>query len=67
MPFAKSAMCNLYSITRSQDAMRRLFRVGRDLTGNLPLLPADSSRSPSEATRTTGAMVSGKTWARTAR
>ena len=32
-------MCNLYSITRSQDAMRRLFRVGRDLTGNLPLLP----------------------------
>jgi putative SOS response-associated peptidase YedK len=33
-------VCNLYSITRSQDAMRRLFRVGRDLTGNLPLFPA---------------------------
>jgi hypothetical protein len=32
-------MCNLYSITRSQDAMRRLFRVSHDLTGNLPLLP----------------------------
>ncbi|VFU07022.1 SOS response-associated peptidase [Methylocella tundrae] len=33
-------MCNLYSITRSQDAMRQLFRIRRDLTGNLPLLPA---------------------------
>jgi putative SOS response-associated peptidase YedK len=33
-------MCNLYSITRSQEAMRRLFRAKRDLTGNLPPLPA---------------------------
>ena len=33
-------MCNLYSITRSQEAMRRAFRVLRDLTGNLPSLPA---------------------------
>jgi putative SOS response-associated peptidase YedK len=33
-------MCNLYSITRSQEAMHRLFRVKRDLTGNLPSLPA---------------------------
>jgi len=33
-------MCNLYSITRSQEAMRRAFRVMRDLTGNLPSLPA---------------------------
>jgi putative SOS response-associated peptidase YedK len=33
-------MCNLYSITRSQEAMRRLFRVNRDLTGNLPSLSA---------------------------
>jgi len=33
-------MCNLYSITRSHDAVRRLFRVGRDLTGNPPLPPA---------------------------
>jgi hypothetical protein len=32
-------MCNLYSITRSQEAMRRLFRVKRDLTRNLPILP----------------------------
>jgi hypothetical protein len=33
-------VCNLYSITRSQDAMRRLFAIRRDLTGNLPLFPA---------------------------
>jgi putative SOS response-associated peptidase YedK len=33
-------MCNLYSITRGQEAIRRLFRVTRDLTGNLPALPA---------------------------
>ncbi len=32
-------MCNLYSITRSQDAMRQLFAVARDLTGNLPPMP----------------------------
>ena len=32
-------MCNLYSITRSQDAMRRLFAISRDLTGNLPPIP----------------------------
>ncbi|MGH6844176.1 MAG: SOS response-associated peptidase, partial [Methylocella sp.] len=33
-------MCNLYSITRGQEAIRRLFQVTRDLTGNLPALPA---------------------------
>lgn len=33
-------MSNLYSITHSQEAMRRLFRVGHDLTSNLPPLPA---------------------------
>jgi putative SOS response-associated peptidase YedK len=32
-------MCNLYSITRTQEAMRRLFRVHRDLLGNFPGLP----------------------------
>lgn len=32
-------MCNLYSITRSQEAMRRLFGISRDLTGNLPPMP----------------------------
>lgn len=30
-------MCNLYSQTRSQDAMRRLFDGIEDLTGNLPM------------------------------
>ena len=30
-------MCNLYSLTRGQEAMRRLFRVTRDSTGNLGL------------------------------
>jgi len=33
-------MCNLYSITRSQDAIRRLFRVTRDSAGNLPPMPS---------------------------
>src|SRR5580704_16122436 len=32
-------MCNLYSIPRTQEAMRRLFRVHRDLLGNFPGLP----------------------------
>ena len=32
-------MCNLYSVTTNQEAIRRLFRVGRDQTGNLPPLP----------------------------
>ncbi len=29
-------MCNLYSMTRSQDAIRQLFKVTRDSAGNLP-------------------------------
>jgi putative SOS response-associated peptidase YedK len=29
-------ICNLYSLTRTQDAMRSLFRGTKDLTGNLP-------------------------------
>ena len=32
-------MCNLYSATTNQEAMRALFRFDRDLTGNLPPLP----------------------------
>ena len=32
-------MCNLYSITRGQEAIRRLFAISCDLTGNLPPLP----------------------------
>jgi hypothetical protein len=30
---------NLYSVTMSENAIRRLFRVTRDSAGNLPLLP----------------------------
>lgn len=33
-------MCNLYSMTRNQEAIRRLFKAEHDLTGNLPPLPA---------------------------
>ncbi len=32
-------MCNLYSVTTNQEAIRRLFRVQRDYTGNMPPLP----------------------------
>ena len=32
-------MCNLYSITTNQDAIRRLFGVTVDSTGNLPPMP----------------------------
>lgn len=32
-------MCNLYSITTNKEAIRRLFRVSRDMTGNLQPLP----------------------------
>jgi putative SOS response-associated peptidase YedK len=31
-------MCSLYSVTTNQEAIRNLFKVGRDLTGNLPPL-----------------------------
>jgi putative SOS response-associated peptidase YedK len=33
-------MCNLYSITTTQAAIRQLVRAVRDMTGNLPPLPA---------------------------
>lgn len=33
-------MCNLYSITKGQQAIRDLYRVTRDDAGNLPSLPA---------------------------
>lgn len=34
------AMCTLYSIKTNQDAIKALFRVTRDLAGNLPSMPA---------------------------
>jgi putative SOS response-associated peptidase YedK len=33
-------VCNLYSETKGQEAIRRWFRALRDLSGNLPPLPA---------------------------
>ena len=33
-------MCNLYSVTKGQSAIRDLFRVAHDRAGNLPSLPA---------------------------
>jgi putative SOS response-associated peptidase YedK len=33
-------MCNLYSITSNQEAIRRLFALSHDYAGNLPALPA---------------------------
>lgn len=32
-------MCNLYSMTTNQEAIRRLFRIDVDSTGNLPSMP----------------------------
>lgn len=32
-------MCNLYSMTKNQAAIRNLFRADRDSTGNLPSMP----------------------------
>jgi putative SOS response-associated peptidase YedK len=33
-------MCNLYSLDKGQDAIRKAFEVDRDETGNLPPLPS---------------------------
>ena len=32
-------MCNLYSLTKGQQAIRELTRAMRDVAGNLPLFP----------------------------
>jgi hypothetical protein len=32
-------MCNLYSLTKGQQAIRQFTRAARDSTGNLPALP----------------------------
>jgi putative SOS response-associated peptidase YedK len=33
-------MCNLYSVTKSQQAIRDLVKAMRDLAGNMPPMPA---------------------------
>lgn len=47
-------MCNLYSLTRTQDEMRQLARALRDLTGNLPPLPAIFPDTMAPVVRTAG-------------
>ena len=36
---ARDGICSLYSMTRNQEAVRRLFAIRRVLAGNLPDLP----------------------------
>ena len=47
-------MCNLYSITRGQEAMRRLFAIERDLAGNLPPMPGVYPDMPAPIVRVAG-------------
>jgi putative SOS response-associated peptidase YedK len=44
-------MCNLYSMTRNQDAIRRLFKVSKDSAGNLPSFPAIFPNNPAPVVR----------------
>jgi len=48
-------MCNLYSLTKGQQAIRDLASAMRDLAGNLPVLPGifPDYRAPSFAPRPT--------------
>jgi putative SOS response-associated peptidase YedK len=48
-------MCNLYSITTSQDAIRRLFGVATDSAGNLPSMPGVFPDYPAPIVRNAGA------------
>ena len=45
-------MCNLYSLTKGQDAIRRVAKAMRDVTGNLPALPAIFPDTPAPVVRT---------------
>jgi hypothetical protein len=45
-------MCNLYIITKSQDAIRQLVKYSRDMTGNLPPLSAEFSNKMAPVVRT---------------
>lgn len=46
-------MCNLYSMARNQDAIRRLFRIATDSAGNLPSLPSIFPNNLAPVVRTT--------------
>ena len=45
-------MCNLYSMTKGQQAIRALSRAMRDTTGNLPLFPGVFPDYPAPIVRT---------------
>ena len=46
-----AAMCNLYSMTKNQAAIRDFFRVRKDLTGNLQSMPAIFPDNPAPVVR----------------
>ena len=48
-------MCNLYSITKNQAAIRDLFKVAGDSAGNLPPMPGVFPAYPAPVVRNTGA------------
>jgi putative SOS response-associated peptidase YedK len=48
-------MCNLYSMTTNQKAIRDLFKVGRDVSGNLPSMPGIFPDYPAPVVRNAGA------------
>ncbi len=48
-------MCNLYSMTKNQAAIRNLFRVDRDSTGNLPSMAGIYPDYPAPIVRNTAA------------
>jgi putative SOS response-associated peptidase YedK len=46
-------VCNLYSMTKNQDAIRRLFNFDIDSTGNLPAMPGIFPDYPAPIVRNT--------------
>jgi putative SOS response-associated peptidase YedK len=44
-------LCNLYSVTKGQQAIREFVRVMNDRTGNLPPLPGIYPDSPAPIVR----------------
>jgi putative SOS response-associated peptidase YedK len=48
-------MCNLYSITTNQEAIRALFRVINRYVGNLPTMPCVFPSYPAPVVRNAGA------------
>jgi putative SOS response-associated peptidase YedK len=48
-------MCNLYSVTTSQEAMRRLYGIMVDTTGNLPPMPGVYPDYPAPIVRNSAA------------